>query len=225
MVSTNGKKRRIFSGKPARISHLGDRVLIGAQKDLETFQKSDFQGWKIRVFLAFFAILTLIHCPWNHSPDQTTNFFILSLLLPEDTSPLKCGTYPNTTVNYVTTDLQPVVYTMSPGPNSDVDPINSNLVAAMFILSHVKVGQVLVLKSTSTDLTTIIQGTKDFLLEDGCPPQFLDSSDNVAITTYTANEIRFQVNWSGSYSIATDSGLSGLGTSSSAPTDVTMQLQ
>lgn len=222
MVSTNFRKMK--RNLPC-ISHLGDRVLAKTQNDLETFQKSDFRSWKIRIFLAFFAILTLVHCPWDNSPDQTTNFFIYSLVQSGDTSPLKCGTYPNTTVNYVTTELQPVVYTMSPGPNSDVDPINSNLVAAMFILSHVKVGQVLVLKSTSTDLTTIIQGTKDFLLQDGCPPQFLDDSDNVAITIYTANEIRFQVNRAGSYSIDTDSGLSGLGTSSSAPTDVTMQLK
>ncbi|TGK64695.1 hypothetical protein EHQ27_07715 [Leptospira wolffii] len=204
------------------ISHLGDRVLAKTQNDLETFQKSDFRSWKIRIFLAFFAILTLVHCPWDNSPDQTTNFFILSLLLPEDTSPLKCGTYPNTTVNYVTTDLQPVVYTMSPGPNSDVDP-NANIVAAMFILSHVKAGQVLVLKSTSTDLTHIIQDNYDFLLEDGCPPQFIDPSNNVAVTTYTANEIRFQVNRSGNYSIATSSGI--VNTFAAEPMDVTMQLE
>ncbi|WP_100759386.1 hypothetical protein [Leptospira wolffii] len=222
MVSTNGKKRSIFSGKPARISHLGDRGLAKTQNDLETFQKSNFLGWKIRIFLAFFAILTLVHCPWDNSPDQTTNFFILSLLLPEDTSPLKCGTYPNTTVNYVTTDLQPVVYTMSPGPNSDVDP-NANIVAAMFILSHVKAGQVLVLKSTSTDLTHIVQDNYDFLLEDGCPPQFIDPSNNVAITVYTANEIRFQVNRSGNYSIATSSGI--VNTFAAEPMDVTMQLE
>ncbi|WP_156844483.1 hypothetical protein [Leptospira wolffii] len=209
---------------PPLISHLGYPVFLSERKDLEAFQKGYFRKLGTPIFVLFLSILSLFHCPWEHSPDQTTSFFLLSQLLPEDTSPLKCGTYPNTTVNYVTTDLQPVVYTMSPGPNSDIYP-DVNIVSAMFILSHVKTGQILVLKSTSTDLTTIIQEPGDFLLEDGCPPQFLDSSDNVKVTTYTANEIRFQVNRSGNYSIATSSGLSGLGTSSSAPMDVTMQLQ
>lgn len=175
---------------------------------------------QFKYYIILFYFLNFINCLGDKSGDSAIQAFTLGIIQVSDTTPLHCGTYPNTTVNYVTTDEQTVDFFSGQGVNTGP---STQFVAALFVLSHVKVGQKLILKSTTTDLTQIIEDNLDFGTQDGCPPQFYDNTHPITITTYTTNEIEFVVHVSGNYSL--DVLSSPLGTFDAAPTDVTMQLQ
>ncbi|TGM99455.1 hypothetical protein [Leptospira dzoumogneensis] len=175
---------------------------------------------QFKYFITLFFFLNFINCPGDKNGDNFSDALTFGIIQANDTIPLHCGTYPNTTVNYVTRDEQTVNFFSGQGINTGP---STQFVAALFVLSHVKVGNKLILKSNTTDLTQIIRDNLDFGTQDGCPPQFYDTTHQITITTYTANTIEFVVHVPGNYSI--DVLSSPVGTFDAAPTDVTMQLQ